>query len=136
MIDRRQSEEIRHTAERAIRRIFNYTAEWRFTAVDREDFRQMNQNARRAAEWMGELPTEVQSGEKRARMAPPIRPRPNHSPSDPLGGADRKEPDEIGMAGEDNDWFRSTPQGVVQHAQRHGDENVDAFRTEINRTQP
>ncbi|MCI0653078.1 MAG: TIGR03761 family integrating conjugative element protein [Methylococcaceae bacterium] len=131
LIDRLQSEEILHAAERAIRRIFNYTAEWRFTGVDREDFRQMNQNARRASEWMGELPPEVLSGEKRARMAPPIRLRPNHAPFDPAGDADETGSDGIEITGEETDAFGAPLPGMVQQAQRPGDECVDLFRTEI-----
>lgn len=56
LIDRVRSEEILRAAERAIRRMFNYTAEWRFTGVNREDIRQMNQNAQRARELMGAMP--------------------------------------------------------------------------------
>ncbi|MGH8547055.1 MAG: PFL_4669 family integrating conjugative element protein, partial [Methylococcales bacterium] len=59
LIDRLRSDEILRSAGRAIRRTFNYAVQWRFTGVNREDIRQMNQNAERARQRMGEVPPEV-----------------------------------------------------------------------------
>ncbi|MCI0653671.1 MAG: TIGR03761 family integrating conjugative element protein [Methylococcaceae bacterium] len=97
LIDRVRSDEILRSAGKAIRRTFNYAVQWRFTGVNREDFRQMNQNAERARKLMGELPSEILSAEKRARMAPPIVPGPGQRPAGseaaanpPNGGRNRR----------------------------------------------
>lgn len=73
LIDRSRSEEVLRGGARMIRRVFQYAAEWKYTGTVREDFRQMNQAAKRASDRMGELPKEVFEGRKRGRFAPDIR---------------------------------------------------------------
>lgn len=90
LVDRRRSQEILQAAGRAIRRTFNYAVQWRFTGVNREDIRQMNQNAERARKLMGEIPAEVLSAEKRARIAPPIASRTTQPPDGPEPTSDRE----------------------------------------------
>ena len=72
LIERQRSDEILREAGRGIRRLLNCAFEWRFTGVNREDIRQQNQNAARAQQQMGNVPADVLSGQKRARMAPQI----------------------------------------------------------------
>lgn len=103
LIDQLHSDEILRSAGRAIRRTFNYAVQWRFTGVTRNEVRQMSQTAQRARTLMGEIPLDVLSGEKRARIAPPINQKINQPPSDPKEISNTEKPDEKEIERNDGD---------------------------------